>query len=76
MSISRGGLGGRLFLQALLVAAVIGAGSTLSAQAIGSNYSNITFAQSWGPIPAGYTQLSDYFVAPGNVTMLELWAPN
>ena len=69
-------LGGRLSLRVLLLATVFAASGTMWAQAIGSQYQNITFAQSWGPIPSGYTQLSNYFAAPGSVTMLDLWAPN
>lgn len=44
------------------------------AATVGSNYQNITFAQAW-QVPSGITALSGYFVAPGYVTLLELWAP-
>ena len=67
-------LGRRLVLKAVLFAGLVLASSTLAAQATGSQAANIQFAQAWG-VPAGFTQLDDYFASPGYVTLLELWAP-
>ncbi|MBX3459691.1 MAG: hypothetical protein KF696_06950 [Planctomycetes bacterium] len=67
--------GGKLVLRLAIVAALTLFSTAVSAQAIGSQAANITFSQSWGPIPSGFTQLNNYFTAPGYITMLELWAP-
>lgn len=68
-------LGGRLVLKLVLLASLSLAGSSLSAQAIGSQAGNIPFNQQW-QTPAGINELNDYFVAPGYITMLELWGIN
>lgn len=67
--------GHRALLAALILGPIVFS-SALAAQATGSQAANITFSQSWGPIPSGFNDLNDYFVAPGYITMLELWAPN
>jgi hypothetical protein len=57
-----------------ILAALVFTANAVNAAAIGSTYQNITFAQAW-QVPTGITALSGYFVAPGYVTLLELWAP-
>lgn len=69
----------RLIRAILPILAVAGglymASRPVQAATVGSNYSNITFAQAW-QVPSGFNDLADYFAAPGYVTLLELWAPN
>ncbi|MBX3474872.1 MAG: hypothetical protein KF754_10855 [Planctomycetes bacterium] len=68
----------RLIRAILPILAVAGglymASRPVQAATVGSNYTNITFTQSW-QTPSGTTALASYFAAPGYVTLLELWAP-
>jgi hypothetical protein len=66
----------RFLIPALLVMAGAVFAGNLKAQAIGSQAGNIPFAQEW-QVPSGITsELNDYFVSPGYVTLLELWGIN
>jgi hypothetical protein len=68
-------LGGRLVLKLALLVSVSLVGSTLTAQATGSQAGNIPFNQAW-QVPSGFNELNDYFASPGYITMLELWGIN
>lgn len=66
----------RYLIPALLFVAGTTFTGGLSAQAIGSQAGNIPFAQEW-QVPSGInSELNDYFVPPGYVTLLELWGIN
>lgn len=67
--------GRKLALRIVAIAGLCLFGSAAGAQMVGSQAANITFSQTWGPIPSGIDELNDYFVAPGYITLLELWAP-
>lgn len=75
MSYIRCRLGRQLVLTGLLLLSASFVSSTLAAQAVGSQAANIPFSNQW-QVPSGVNELNDYFVAPGYVTLLELWGIN